>query len=499
MSVPEAATAAAPTITRQSVAKAISWAGLGHLISQATWFASLLVLAVLVPPRDFGVVAAGMVIVNIATLLVGSGTRGSIIVAKRLDLEHVRYALWLTSFAGLALTGLVMLLAKPIVSLFAAHTNAAILQGLVLSVGMFGLSIVPIAMLEKQMRFKAETVVMGSASIISAIVAIAAGALGAGVWALVLRQVLWSTLVTVFAWIAARRLLPSWRQLIGRGRRPERVQRPGAGWFFVLATFNLIAMSVDYLVVGHLTNATGLGLYSLAFTLGFAPLTQFSWRLGGVLLPAVAATSGLEVVGRRTLLALRTTAALLLPLVVPALVLAPWLIPTVFGAKWAHSVEVFQILLPVGIAFAILNMLGEALGGSGNVSLPAKLQILWALLILPALIVLVQVDGIIGAALAHLIVLAPVATGYVIFGSRAVGLRPTQVLEALGKVLNPVAVQAAVSVGVLLVLRQAGASLALRDIAAALSGVLVLAVLVVIRWADGLADARRMVLQVVRG
>jgi hypothetical protein len=74
-------------------------------------------------------VSAGMVIVNIAVLLVGSGTRGSIITSERLTVEHLRYALAVNVGAGIALTAVVMLLAEPIVSGFASGADAGVLQG----------------------------------------------------------------------------------------------------------------------------------------------------------------------------------------------------------------------------------------------------------------------------------------------------------------------------------------------------------------------------------
>ena len=331
---------AGPIISARSVTRAASWAWLGQLISQASGFISLLILAALVPPKSFGLVSAGMVIVSIALLLVGSGTRGSIIVSGRLTPEHIRYALAVNVGAGLALTAVVMALAGPIVRLFSSGANASVLQGLVLSVGVFAISVVPMAMLQKELRFKQESSVKGGAAVVASVVAIAAAILGAGVWALVLRQVLNSALTALLAWIAAWRLLPNWRQLIGRARRPQRVHRPNAGGFFVLSLFTLMAMSVDYFVVGSLTNATQLGLYSLAFTLGFAPLTQFSWRLGQVILPAVAATTGADAIERRTVRASGATATVLLPLVPAAMALAPWLVPTVFGSTY-HIYGIF--------------------------------------------------------------------------------------------------------------------------------------------------------------
>jgi PST family polysaccharide transporter len=483
-----------PTVSAQRIAHAVSWAGLGQIISQASWFASLLILAALVPPRSFGLVSAGMVIVNIAILLVGSGTRGSIIVADRLTFEHLRYGLAVNVGAGFAFTAAIVLLAGPIVRTFASGTNTAVLQGLIISVGVFALSVVPLALLQREMRFKAEASVRIAAATLASVVAVAAALLGAGVWSLVVRQVLNSALTALLAWAAARRLMPGWRQLIGPMRRPRRARRPEAGWFFLLAAFNLVAMSIDYLIVGHFTNATELGLYSLAFTLGFAPLTQFSWRLGTVLLPAVAATDTAAAIARRTLRATRTIAAVLLPAVVPALVLAPWLLPAVFGENWSGMVTPFEILLPVGVATAIANVVGESLSGTGNVDFHTAMQVLWALLITPALIVLVQLDGIEGASYAHLLVSVPVVGGYLIWGSRRVGIELWQLARALGEVALPVAGQAATTVAVLAALSHSPLNEPARDVLAVLVGLGAAALIAIQFSRSGLHDARRLVL-----
>ena len=82
----------------------------------------------------------------------------------------------------------------------------------------------------------------------------------------------------------------------------------------MLALTDFVALNADFLVVGNLTRPPSLGLYSLAFTLAFAPVTQVSWQVGRVLFPAAAATSDPATVGRRTLVSLRMLALLLLPL-----------------------------------------------------------------------------------------------------------------------------------------------------------------------------------------
>ncbi len=67
--------------------------------------------------------------------------------------------------------------------------------------------------------------------------------------------------------------------------------------FFMLAFTDFVALNSDFLVVGHLDGGRpSLGLYSLAFTLAFAPVTQVSWQVGRVLFPAAAATVDLATV-----------------------------------------------------------------------------------------------------------------------------------------------------------------------------------------------------------
>ncbi len=455
----------APEITARAVGLALSWAAVGQVISRIAWFGSLLALAAFVAPAAFGTVTAALVVTSTATLLVGSGTRGAVITNEHLTAGHLRYALARNLSIGVVVTALVVALADPIVAELLPGADATVLRWLMISVGLHALAVVPLSVLQKNMQFKREASIVVGATMISAVAAIVAAVLGAGIWAIVLRQVLVSVVEVTLAWIAARRYLPGVRRLIGRGERPTGGRGRSARWFFLVSLFSLAAMSADYVVVGRLVGASDLGLYSIAFALGFAPLTQLSWWLGGVLLPAAAATPDLDLLAQRTLRAMRVMALVLVPLVVPALVLAPWLLPLTLGERWAGSVVVFQILFPVGVAHAVLNSVGESLGGSGNVKLHAQMLALWTVVILPALLVLVEVDGIRGAAMAHVLVLFPVAAGYLLLGARRLGLPTLKLVRGLAAVGPPFLAQLAVTLAGLGLLAGAGAPDALARVA----------------------------------
>ena len=482
----------APEITAKTVGRALSWSGVGQLVGRISWFGSLVVLAAVVPPAAFGTVTAALVITSTASLLVGSGTRGSVITNERLTSEHLAYAVWLNVSVGVVVTASVMAVAEPIVSGLLPGADATVLRWLMLSVGMHALSIVPMAVLQRNMQFKREATIAVGASVTAAVAAIVAALLGAGIWALVLRQVLGSLIETTLAWIAARPYLPGYRQLIGFGSRPKGGRGESARWFFLVSVFSLAAMSADYVVVGRLTGATELGLYSIAFTLGFAPLTHLSWWLGGVFLPAAAATRDLALLAQRTLRAVRVIALMLLLLVGPAVVLAPWLLPLALGERWTGSVVVFQILFPVGVAHAVLNLIGESLGGSGNVKLHAQLLVVWTAVIVPALLVLVPADGIRGAAVAHVLVLIPVAAGYLLIGARRLGLPTLALIRGLAGVAPPVLAQLTVTLAGFWLLSETGASDALSRVTGVLAGAAAAGAVLVLHPSGPLLEARAL-------
>ena len=155
----------------------------------------------------------------------------------------------------------------------------------------------------------------------------------------------------------------------------------------------------------------------------------------------------------------------------------------------------FQLLLVVGIGQAIVNCVGETLSGAGQIAFRAKVNVVWCAATLVALLVLVTVDGIRGAALAHLIVFVPYAAVYATAGARRAGTTPSELWLAVRPVVMAVGCQAAVTAAVALALRGTGEDLA--ACAGALAGLLVVAVLLA-RDNDGPARQLATLLRAAR-
>jgi O-antigen/teichoic acid export membrane protein len=465
--------------------RALGWVGAAQIVGQACWYGSLLVLAALLTPSAFGTVTVGLLLVTAATRLMEAGTRGSIIVAADLSRAQVLTSLRINAASGLALS-LVIVAAAPFVArTFAQGGDAAAIAALGLSVLCFAPAIVPLALLEKRFRFRQRSLVQTGATVTAAVLAVLAALLGAGVWALVVRQVALQALLAILGWIAARQLLPP------RSGEPRwsRLRRQGATAFLLFSLTDMVVFNADYLMVGHFTDATELGLYSLAFTLAFAPVTQFSAQLGLVMFPASAASDA-ETVRRRAISGARLTCLLLVPLVPVAIALAPVLIPGLLGEQWRGMVGVFQVLLVVGVAHAVVNVIGDSLAGSGHIGWRARVNLVWGVAMLATLLVLVEAQGMQGAALAHLVLYPPVAVAYGIWGMRLLGARPSRLARALLPIGELLLVQAAVTLGVWLSLGETGVASTTRDLLSGAAAALAAAAWVGLRGRPLVDDAR---------
>jgi O-antigen/teichoic acid export membrane protein len=481
--------------TAAGLVRGVSWKALSVIVGQGLWWASLFVLAILVPPKDFGIIAVGTTVVGATTLLIESGTGGALIIARELDARSVRASVVRTGVAGLIFAAAFFVLAGPIANAFADGADPSPLRALAPTAALIGFFVVPNALLTKYLEFKRIAIVSMVAAAIASAAAILAAALGAEVWALVTRLVIYQVLLTGLTWVAASGLFPKGDEKGVRAPRPE-----GATAFLLIAISNTVAWSFDTLVVGANVSTTQLGLYAFAFALAFLPLRQISFVIGGVLLPAIAAARDREAIPRQALKALRMMALMLMPLVPVGVVLAPGVIPTVLGNEWKGMVTPFQILLVVGVGLGINNVLGEVYAGAGGETLyrRARTDLPWALITLVAIAVGVNLDGIDGAALAHIFSLAVLAFAYVFWAGRSLGIGGPSVLAELRGVTVCVSVQALVTAAVALGAEAAGASTLAAGLIAAPAGVLALLLTLRALQPELMRESRELIATAVR-
>ena len=316
------------------VVKGVSLAGSGFVLTQLITFATYLVLARLVSPADFGVFAAGTIVVGVGTLIGESGMLAALIQSRE-NLEQAFNSAFLATLAGgTALTALA-LAAAPVIGLF-FHSHEAALVAAVMSGWMLLrlATVVPDALLQRRFSFFRRVIVDPLGAVAFAAGTIIAAAAGMGVWALAIGTYAQATVNVVAGWA-----LSGWRPrprlaTIGTWRKLARFGRPVVGAEFIRRVVGEIPVAA----IGRVVGTAALGQFTYAFRVAAQPLGATVNVGGYVLLPAFARLSAHDTRFRAALLrALRWVCAIafpaglmLVPLGMPAVVL-------VFGARWQQA------------------------------------------------------------------------------------------------------------------------------------------------------------------
>jgi O-antigen/teichoic acid export membrane protein len=477
---------ALPEPNLSTMSRAAMWVTAAQVITQVLNVGALVLLGALLPPRAFGTVAVGILVVGTASLVVEAGTRGSLISTPRLASGQIGRALALNAATGIAITVGLIVFAGRLVDTFARDGDVRVLQVLAITIALWSFSVVPLALLQKHLLFREYSIVQIASSLGATVVAVVAVAGGAGVWSLVAREISRELISLALSWWCARDVLdPD----VGLRHAAEPTKRRGGHWFLLLTVAQFVAFNVDYVAVGRLTDATRLGLYSFAFNVAFLPLRQFSYQIGAILFSASAATEDGRRIDRQLVVALRVTAIVLIPLLPVAVALAPAVVPAVLGDQWQPMVVPLQLLLIVGVGHAFVNVIGEFLSGSGHIAIRSQFTVVWALVMIVCVPLLVDADGIRGAAMAHLFVAAPFFVVYVVGGVRLVTSGTNVFTDVADGLVVPIAAQVVATAAVTIGLRWSGTSTALAGAAGAVAG---LTTLIALWAAKGSSPVREL-------
>jgi PST family polysaccharide transporter len=196
---------------------------------------------------------------------------------------------------------------------------------------------------------------------------------------------------------------------------------------------NYILLNVDYAFVGHLIGAVALGIYMLAFNLASAPGLLLGNVINSVSLPAFSRMRhDPDLLKNAMTGAVRAISLILMPMCGLMIVLARPLVLTLYGAKWAASAEVLSILALYGATSIMCILFANMLTSLGKTRFILVVQLLWIGGLVPAMAIGVHRNGIVGAAAAHIVVIAPlVLPAYIVALKRATGIRLTMLAKAV--------------------------------------------------------------------
>jgi O-antigen/teichoic acid export membrane protein len=422
-----------PELKRHSVR-----GGLLTLTSQGTQFllqsVATIVLARLLTPADFGLVAMVSTITGLGQAFADLGLSEATIQRKEITHAQVSTLFWINLAVGLGLT-LVTASLAPVLARFYREPRLiyiTIVMSLTFLIG--GLRVQADALLKRQMRFSLIAIRDITAYVIGVLVAITMALRGLGYWALVALPLTLNFIIMALSW-----LMINWRPgLPRRGVNASSLVVFGGN---VAASYLITSVnrSADNILVGWHLGAAPLGFYSRAYNLLMLPLRQLNGPAGSVAIPAFSRIQGEpERFARYYLGMVNLIVWIAAPLFGFLFVAARPVIVIALGRQWEEAVPVFQILVISALGQLLLDTTTWLLVSRGEGGRLLKLLAVISPIIVLSFAIGLPL-GISGVALSGSLVLICILPGVLRFAFR----ETTLTLRRLGRaLLYPIAVSA---------------------------------------------------------
>jgi O-antigen/teichoic acid export membrane protein len=313
---------------------------LGQGAHLAIQIASTAVLARLLAPQAFGLVAMVTAVTSFAYLFKDLGLAAATIQKARITQGQVSTLFWVNAAMGV-LTALLTAALAPLIAWFYGEPSLTwIAATLALSFALAGLTVQHQALLRRHMRFVALAAIDVLAMLGGATAAIAAAVLGAGYWSLVIMQVMTALCSLVAVWLTCR-----WTPGLP-------VRRAGVrdmlGFGANLTGFNMVnyvARNLDNILIGRVWGAVSLGFYAKAYGLLMLPLRQVNAPIAAVAVPTLSRLQDDPARYRRYYLKSITMISFVtMPAVMFLIVMSAEVIRVALGPQWSPAGQIFALL-----------------------------------------------------------------------------------------------------------------------------------------------------------
>jgi PST family polysaccharide transporter len=422
------------------VARGVAWSAVGLAGARGIGLVATAILARLLAPDDFGVLAFALVFMSYLET-VGDMGAGAALIYLPGRREEVAQATFLISLTTGLLWFAVAFFSAPAVAAFFHRPEAVpVLRLLAAGVLIKALGNTHDALSRRALRFRARLAPELGLTMVKAAVALPLAAAGIGVWSLVAGQ-----LAGLGAWTLLMWVIVPWRP----GRTfPLGALRSLLGYGRGIVGVNVIASIVhhaDRVVVGRLLGVTALGIYHIAFKITEALIQIPVWAVSRVIFPAFSRLRDSGELGAGYLLSLRYLGLATLPTATLLALTADLVVTLFLGPRWAPAAAVLRALAVASGIRSLGTSAGDVLKADGRPGLLAGLGALRAVVLVPALIFAGR-WGIVAVAWTLAAVSIPFAVVNTAVACRRLAVSPRRVALALAPAFSASAVLATVLV-----------------------------------------------------
>ena len=332
-----------PGINKNLKSKAIQGGSisiLAKILNTIIQIAGVAILARLLSPNDFGLVAMATVITGFFFVFHELGLEDATIQASRITHEQISTLFWINLGFGFLVT-IILMASSPVVAWFFKEPQLIpVVMVSSINFVFYGLYTQHLALLKKNMLFVEVSIIEILSGLLSTVASIIMALLGMKYWAIIFRHIFFPFFKAIFAWIFCH-----WRPGVPRRNTNVRpllkIGANSVGFYMV----NYFAANLDKTLIGKKFGAEQLGYYSRAYYLSIIPAGYFTQAIFHV---AVSTLSKLrdepEKYHRYYLNALSIVSFLGMPISIFMAITSKDLIYLLLGPQWNQAAGIFSIL-----------------------------------------------------------------------------------------------------------------------------------------------------------
>ncbi len=360
------------------------------------------VMARLLDPAAFGLVAISNVVLRFASYFAQMGMSQALIQKKELTKEDIRSAFTSSLFLGIFFFIAMWFLAPLSQYIFKNDEVIPVIRVMALSFVVTGLSSTSVSLLRRTMRFKNMAIIEISAYVIGyLIVGIGSAYLGMGVWSLIYASLTSAFVVGLLSYATVRHNLVwlfSWshyKPLLAFGGRVS-----------FISFLEFLGGNLDTILIGRLMGANALGLYNRAFMLINLPIHSIQISISKVLFPAFSRLQGEIIRLRKAYVTIISLAAyFIIPACIGAAVASEQIVLVMLGDQWTAAIPLLQVMA-LSVPLLMLNhFAGIICEATNTLNIKAVLHVT-SVAAMVTFLYLLKDYGVVGFAFAYLISVA---------------------------------------------------------------------------------------------
>lgn len=350
-----------------------------------------IILARLLLPSDFGVIAMFGVFVAIGTSIVDSGMGASLIRTQNADHRDYSTVFWFNLFSSFIIFILLFLTAPLIANFYGVENLEVYIRIYSISIIFSAFSAIQSTLMVKEMKFKTLFKIRLPSLALSGILAVGMAFYGWGIWSLVFFPIFQSFFSMIQLWFYSK-----WRPEFIFDKEKFRYHFHFGYKMLLSGIIDTVFKNSYTVIIGKMFSPTQLGYYNRADTLKQIPVANLSAALNSVTFPLFSKISDNDEKLREAYQKImKSVIFIIAPVLILMLVLAEPLIRFLLTDKWLPAVPYFQVLVIAGILYPIHSYNLNVLKVKGRSDLFLKLEIIKKCLVILVLSISVQF-GIMG-------------------------------------------------------------------------------------------------------